>query len=173
MPIKAPAFSTRQLLGQPPDSKEIRNYITNIQTPCPEPIIKKFSDSTYYSYKSLGLSLCFTTTSKQSNDLVLDSIDIYNGHTRDGFQPFVGKEYPYGFTPETQAHEIVSQLGEPDRKGGGGQTRVPCWIEYQFINDKEEEDSINDDDNKHGLMIQLHGVDWDDREMGWTSMVLF
>ncbi|KAI9261421.1 hypothetical protein BDA99DRAFT_511317 [Phascolomyces articulosus] len=167
MPIKPPAFSTRQLLGLPPDAKAIRDYLNSICDPLPEPVVKKFPDSTYYSYKSLGLSFCFTPA--KGGDLLLDSIDIYNGHTRDGFKPFVGKEYPYAFTPETQAHEIVSQLGEPDRKGGGGQTRVPCWIEYQFNND----DGQGEGNHDHGLMIQLHGVDWDDREMGWTSLVLF
>ncbi|KAI8142982.1 hypothetical protein BJV82DRAFT_644721 [Fennellomyces sp. T-0311] len=149
MPIKPPTFTARRLLGLPPDSDAISEYLKE----------KRFPDSTYYSYKSLGLSLCFTP---KNGTLALDSIDIYNGHTRDGFQPFTGSEYPYGITPETQAHEIVSQLGEPDRKGGGAQTRLPCWIEYQF-----------NDDTQGGLMIQLHGVDWDDREMGWTSLVLF
>ncbi|CAO3620677.1 unnamed protein product [Cunninghamella echinulata] len=59
------------------------------------------------------------------------------------------------------AHDIVTLLGEPDRKGGGGKTRTFCWIEYQF------------EDNNGGIMIQLHGIDWDDRNMGWTSIVLF
>lgn len=176
MPIKAPSFPPYQLLGLPPDADEIRQFIQKIapavegqEKSIPEPTIKRFPDCTYHSFYNLGISLCFVpkskTASNDGNDLRLDSIDIYNGQTRDGFQPYTGKEYPFGFGPTTQAHEIVSQLGEPDRKGGGGKTHLPCWIEYYF-KDKAG-------NKKGGIMIQLHGVDWEDREMGWTSLVLY
>ncbi|KAI9484879.1 hypothetical protein BDB00DRAFT_852979 [Zychaea mexicana] len=174
MPIQPPAFSARRLLGMPPNAEAIHDYLNTLSSePLPEPVIKRFPDSTYYSYKSLGLSLSFTPTRKGSDKLLLDSIDIYNGHTRDGFQPFVGKEYPYGFTPQTQAHEIVSQLGEPDRKGGGGTTRLPCWIEYQFEDEGNDNKDGDRGKSQGGLMLQLHGVEWEDRDMGWTSLVLF
>ncbi|KAI9314735.1 hypothetical protein BX666DRAFT_2028996 [Dichotomocladium elegans] len=163
MPIRPPSFRGRQLLGKSPDSNALREWLSIVipshHQPIPDPEIKRFPDCTYYAFKSLGLSFCFVPTS--DNILKLDSIDIYNGHTRDGFHPFVGTEYPFGLASETEAHEIVNQLGEPDRKGGGGRTRTPCWIEYKFENDSG------------GLMIQLHGVDWDDREMGWTSLTLY
>ncbi|ORZ15156.1 hypothetical protein BCR42DRAFT_416521 [Absidia repens] len=137
--------------------------------------IKRFSDSIYHSYKSLGLSFSFVINNnnnssnksiKQCSDnddaLLLDAIDIYNGVTSDGFQPYsLDMALPCGLEGSMQAHDIVSLLGEPDRKGGGGQSRVACWIEYKFEQDGG------------GLMIQLHGIDWDDRTMGWTSIVLY
>ncbi|KAF7731902.1 hypothetical protein EC973_007733 [Apophysomyces ossiformis] len=157
MPIQPPSSHTaRDLLGLPPAAEEIHTYLRSLHPSIPEPDIKSFTDCTYYAYKSLGISFCFVP---DGNRLRLDGIDLYNAQTRDGFQPFCG-EYPCGLTSTMVAHEIVAMLGEPDRKGGGGKTRVPCWIEYQFK-------------DKGGLLIQLHGADWDDREMGWTSLVLF
>lgn len=114
--------------------------------------IKQFPECVYHSYKPLGLSFAFVEGS-------LDAIDIYNGITNDGFQPYTLQvPLPCGLESGMQAHAIVSLLGEPDRKGGGA--RVPCWIEYTF-------------EGAGGLMIQLQGVDWDDRNMGWTSIVLY
>lgn len=172
MPVKAPRFEPLSLLGTAaPGSPELKAYLEQItneaKVQLPEPAVKQFPDCTYHSYKSLGVSLCFVPETKGNDDtLKLDSIDIYNGHTRDGFKPFIGKTLPYGLQPSTQAHEIVSQLGEPDRKGGGGKTHLPCWIEYYF-------EDVNNKQKKGGIMIQLHGVDWDDREMGWSSLVLY
>ncbi|KAI8365215.1 uncharacterized protein BYT42DRAFT_589184 [Radiomyces spectabilis] len=164
MPLTAPSYTGRQLLHLPPTAGALADFLhayTPKDTPLPEPTVKRFPDCTYHSYKPLGISFCFTPQTKgDDSTLQLDSIDIYNGHTRDGFAPFTG-ELPCNLTPTMQAHEIVNMLGEPDRKGGGGKLRVPCWIEYQF------------EDNQGGLLIQLHGIDWDDREMGWTSLALF
>ncbi|CAO3703036.1 unnamed protein product [Rhizopus stolonifer] len=81
--------------------------------------------------------------------------------TRDGYQPFQ-QELPCGLKSDMQGHDIVSLLGEPDKKGGGGQTGTPCWIEYLF---EAQRDS--------GIVIQLHGFEWEDCEMGWTSLVLY
>ncbi|KAI8337912.1 hypothetical protein BC941DRAFT_501908 [Chlamydoabsidia padenii] len=121
-------------------------------------VIKQFPDCTYHSYKHLGLSLSFVQATDKT--MVLDAIDIYNGITNDGFQPYdLDIPLPCGLDRTLQAHAIVSRLGEPDRKGGGGQSRVPCWIEYTF------------EQGGGGLMIQLHGIDWDDRNMGWTSCI--
>lgn len=163
MPIKPPSsFPGHALLGCSPDDPAIQAWLHAVipthHQPLPEPLVKQFPDCTYYSYKSLGISFCFI---QKDDSLLLDSIDIYNGKTRDGFQPFVGDTYPFGFTKDTRGHEIVSQLGEPDRKGGGGKTHLQCWIEYKFS------------DKGGGLFIQLHGVEWEDRDMGWTSLSLF
>ncbi|KAI9022183.1 hypothetical protein CLU79DRAFT_835326 [Phycomyces nitens] len=169
MPIQLQSYDAYSLMGLPPAAEAFHAYLTTVVPngePVPEPTIKTFSDCTYYSYHTLGLSFCFKPT-KQSDGstvLILDSIDIYNGHTRDGFQPFTGQGYPCGLTATMEAHEIVALHGEPDRKGGGGKSRVPCWIEYQFENNGQ---------TKGGILIQLHGIDWEDREMGWTSLVLF
>ncbi|CAO3627552.1 unnamed protein product [Cunninghamella blakesleeana] len=131
--------------------------------------IKRFPDCIYHSYKPLGLSFSFISVDKPVDDctlnddhLKLDAIDIYNGTTKDSFLNYqLDIPLPCGITTSMVAHDIVSLLGEPDRKGGGGKSRTSCWIEYKF----EEEGG--------GMMIQLHGIDWDDRNMGWTSIVLF
>lgn len=147
-----------QLIGLEPTSPAFQNVLLTDQ----KPSISKLSNFVYHAYKPLGLSLCFKQA--QNNQLILDAIDVYNGQTRDGFAPFrLTKDLPCGLKKEMQAHEIVAMLGEPDRKGGGGQTRMPCWIEYRFTNEQKES----------GILIQLHGFEWEDREMGWTSFVLF
>ncbi|GAA5798088.1 hypothetical protein EDC94DRAFT_427733 [Helicostylum pulchrum] len=147
-----------QLIGLPPTSSSFQAFLLTDQ----KPTITKLSNYVYHAYKPLGLSFCFMND--QSNQLVLDAIDVYNGQTRDGFAPFkLTDDLPCGLKTDMQAHEIVAMLGEPDRKGGGGQTRMPCWIEYKFSNEQKES----------GILIQLHGFEWEDREMGWTSFVLF
>jgi hypothetical protein len=153
MPINTPiSDKLYQLIGSPPSS--IESFIPST------PTITTVSDYTYYAYKPLGLSFCFITNVDQ--ELKLDAIDVYNGQTRDGFSTCTLTDLPCGINQDMQAHAIVSLLGEPDRKGGGGQSRLPCWIEYKF---NGEHDS--------GILIQLHGFEWEDREMGWTSFVLF
>lgn len=158
MPIETP-YSDKlyQLIGSGPISKDIPNLLSDTH----KPTITKVSNYVYHAYKPLGISLCFMPV---NNELKLDAIDVYNGETRDGFSQFkLFDDLPCGIKSDMQAHEIVCLLGEPDRKGGGGQSRIPCWIEYKFTNEKKES----------GILIQLHGFEWEDREMGWTSFVLF
>ncbi|CAO0792759.1 unnamed protein product [Mucor circinelloides] len=126
------------LLGLSPSSPEIKQLLSTDL----KPTVTKLSNYIYHAYKPL------------------DAIDIYNGKTRDGFLPYTLNNLPCQLHSAIQAHEIVSHLGEPDRKGGGGQSRLPCWIEYKFSENS-------------GILIQLHGFEWEDREMGWTSFVLF
>lgn len=161
MPIETPASNTLyQLIGSAPNSDLLNTLISDVY----QPSVKKVSNYVYHAYKPLGISFCFIPKDKNSNDLILDAIDIYNGETRDGFsQCKISTDLPCGLRQDMQAHEIVALLGEPDRKGGGGQSRIPCWIEYKF----------NEQEKESGILIQLHGFEWEDREMGWTSFVLF
>ncbi|KAI8067505.1 hypothetical protein BC940DRAFT_300898 [Gongronella butleri] len=130
--------------------------------------IKAFSDCIYHSYKPLGLAFSFLpqdvpmsecATTPDHASLVLDAIDVYNGDTKDFCSYKSDVPLPCSIQTDMQAHDIVALLGEPDRKGGG--TRVPCWIDYKLEN------------NAGGIMIQLHGLDWEDRKMGWTSLVIY
>ncbi|KAI7871587.1 hypothetical protein BDF14DRAFT_1873481 [Spinellus fusiger] len=169
MPIP-PVFSKEHnLIGLVSTCETFQKYLKTILPnggTIPEPVIKAFHDCTYFSYPTLGLSFCFhPNKTGDTSTLLLDSIDVYNGYTRDGFQPFCG-DYPCGLTATMEAHSIVERFGEPDRKGGGGKTRTPCWIEYQFESEKDTQ-------TNRGMIIQLHGIDWDDRTMGWTSVALF
>jgi hypothetical protein len=162
MPLDTPSDSLYALLGHPPTDTEYTQFIAHLTSPGTKPEISKISNYTYHAYKQVGVSFCFIPA-ETPQQLKLDAIDIYNGKTRDGFQQCPYEELPCGLTNTMQAHEIVNMLGEPDRKGGGGQTRMPCWIEYKF----------NNDDKDSGILIQLHGFEWEDREMGWTSFVLY
>jgi hypothetical protein len=147
-----------QLFGQSPSNINVQSILsTDLR-----PTISKVSKYEYHAYKPLGISLCFIP---DGTSMKLDAIDVYNGTTRDGFQPFTLTQLlPCGLESTMQAHEIVAMLGEPDKKGGGGQSRMTCWIEYQFN---------NQDGKESGIVIQLHGFEWEDREMGWTSFVLY
>jgi hypothetical protein len=158
MPIEIPqSDKLYHLLGSSPMSEDLTNVISNQH----KPTITKVSNYVYHAYKPLGISFCYMPT---NNELKLDAIDVYNGQTRNGFSNFdLFEDLPCGLKSDMQAHEIVSMLGEPDRKGGGGQSRIPCWIEYKFTTEEKES----------GILIQLHGFEWEDREMGWTSFVLF
>ncbi|KAI8882993.1 hypothetical protein K501DRAFT_285578, partial [Backusella circina FSU 941] len=160
MPLDTPSDSLYALLGHSPADTEFTQFIARLASLDTQPEISKISNYTYHAYKQQGVSFCFVPGSQE---LKLDAIDIYNGETRDGFQQYRYDELPCGLTNTIQAHEIVSMLGEPDRKGGGGQTRMPCWIEYKF----------NQDERDSGILIQLHGFEWEDREMGWTSFILY
>jgi hypothetical protein len=151
--IDTPQNPLYALLGTSPTIQEIQTLLSTQQNPT----ISNVSKDVYHAYKPLGISFCFVSSG------LLDAIDVYNGETRDGFLPYKSTEFPCGLTPTMQAHEIVAMLGEPDRKGGGGQTRMPCWIEYKFNRDQKES----------GIVIQLHGFEWEDREMGWTSFVIY
>lgn len=152
-----------QLIESSPTSSKFKEFTSSTTTD--PPTITKLSNYVYHAYKPIGISFCFIPSSS-SSELVLDAIDVYNGSTRDGFSQFtLIDKLPCGLKNEMQAHEIVSLLGEPDRKGGGGQSRLPCWIEYKFNSPENEKDS--------GILIQLHGFEWEDREMGWTSFVLY
>lgn len=162
MTIDAPQTNELyQLLGSPLSAVHVDSLLsTDLQ-----PTISKVSKYEYHAYKPLGISLCFIPDNNSPATMKLDAIDVYNGTTRDGFQPFKSEELlPCGLNSTMQAHEIVAMLGEPDKKGGGGQTRMPCWIEYHFNTENQKES---------GIVIQLHGFEWEDREMGWVSFVLY
>ncbi|KAH8552691.1 hypothetical protein BGW37DRAFT_489899, partial [Umbelopsis sp. PMI_123] len=151
------AIEWSKLLHQPEDSPLLQHFISNTANGNPiEPNIKKFPDAMYKSWPSLGISFCFTVVDGIEQ---LDSIDIFNGHPKDKFSAYNGI-LPLGILSSSQAHEIVSKLGEPIRKGGGGNTRMPCWVQY-------------DTDQGFTLQINFDGVHWEDREMGWSSMVVY
>lgn len=138
-PSDNPLYS---LLGLSPSSPEIKQLLSTDL----KPTITKLSNYIYHAYKSLGISLCFIP---KDDGFALDAIGIYNGTTRDGFLPYTFDNLPYQLHSTIQVHEIVSHLGEPDRKGGGGQSRLPCWIEYKLP-------------ETSGILIQLYGFEWED-----------
>lgn len=146
-----------KLLHQPEDSPLLQQFVSNAANgSVVEPTVKTFPDAKYKSWPNLGFSFCFTVVDGSEQ---LDSIDIFNGHPKDRFTAY-GGELPLGLLSSSQAHEVVSKLGEPLKKGGGGNTRMPCWVQY-------------DTDQGFTLQINFDGVHWEDREMGWSSMVVY
>lgn len=95
------------------DSSLLQQFISSVaKGDAPEPNVKVFPDATYTSWRSLGISLCFTTVDGKEQ---LDSIDIFNGHPKDKFAAYSGT-LPLGIESSSQAHDIVSKPGEPIKK---------------------------------------------------------
>ena len=152
----------RHLLGLSPTALPLLDYLSQVarlsgSDHVPDAEIKSYPDSLYKNYYSLGLSLMFVAKDgskfirdidPESDNLVLDSIDIYNAepekeksNSKDGSSPKHNyTSYPalplvLSLLPTTDASkprsneliitassagkEIVGALGEPDRKGGG------------------------------------------------------
>lgn len=84
------SLSPAGLLGQHPSSQPLSDYLSSLNASKPVvPDVKSYSDAVYFNYYPLGLSLLFSpqngykpTGLKQEDlkdeDLILDSIDIYN-----------------------------------------------------------------------------------------------
>ncbi|KAG9010014.1 hypothetical protein FRB90_008040 [Tulasnella sp. 427] len=100
--------SPAQLLGNTPSSPSLIVYVERISSDTNPPAveIKSYSDAVYFNYHGLGLSLLFvptngykprtssTRTELKDQDLVLESVDIYNAQpkgtkdSRSGFSIF-------------------------------------------------------------------------------------
>lgn len=165
------------LLGHKPGSINIDSLLTeatkgaNITGIVPVPNVKIYKDAVYYSYLPLGISFNFEPSTPLSTVrnapkpdpslLTLVAIHLYS-HPMDKFATF-----PLSFTVSIQpsqgssavtmveldmtkkAHEVVSLLGEPEKKEGGGRAGN-CWIGYQ---------------SSLGVSCDLRGADWEDRNM--------
>ncbi|KAG0362472.1 hypothetical protein BG005_005485 [Podila minutissima] len=165
------------LLGQKPGSNDITAVLTevtkgaNITGIVPEPDVKIYRDAVYYSYLPLGISFNFEPSTPLSTArnapkpdpalLSLVAIHLYS-HPTDKFATFplsftVSVRPSQASTPVTvveldmtrKAHEVVSFLGEPEKKEGGGRAGN-CWIGYQ---------------SSLGVSCDLRGADWEDRNM--------
>ncbi|KAG0349350.1 hypothetical protein BG004_007534 [Podila humilis] len=146
------------LLGCRPGSDPIVTLLANVAIAVgigvPEPTVKMYKDAVYHSYLSLGISFNYEPRSPLSvaqhapkpdfSQLSLVAIHLYS-HPTDKFATFpltftVGLPPTEGIDPHTKliveldmnkkAHEIVSLLGEPEKKDGGGRAGN-CWIGYQ------------------------------------------
>jgi len=82
--------------------------------------ISSFANQSYHDYTPLGISFCF------DNRTHLTSLDLC--------APIFPTSIPLprGLRLGMTGKDLVMLLGEPDRKGGGGGTRLDCWIEYSM-----------------------------------------
>lgn len=144
-----------------------------------QPQVKVYADAVYFNYYALGFSTLFKPVNgyKPSSDgkldhdnLVLDSIDIYNATAttkpKSKLTPIYStypqspivisldgktsdeKDRPQSIsvTPMTTGKEFVECIGEPDRKGGGtgpSSGSISIWCEW----------------SKDGIMIEFGGND--------------
>lgn len=165
------------LLKQKPGSNDISALLIEVTKGAnitdgivPEPDVKIYKDAVYYSYLPLGISFNFEPSAPLSTArnapkpdpslLSLVAIHLYS-HPTDKFATFplsfaVSVQPSQESTPVVveldmgmKAHGIVSLLGEPEKKEGGGRAGN-CWIGYQ---------------SSLGVSCDLRGADWEDRNM--------
>jgi hypothetical protein len=202
----------QDLIGLRPSSIAVSQYIDTVteagRVPNPiTPEVKSYSDAVYFNYYPLGISLLFTPQNGykpktglklnelRQDDLVLDSIDLYNMPTDKSntsrseltfttfpISPVIfpitkqmkdkdGKpiERPpeLEITPKTTGKEFVQALGEPDRKGGGsGPSSGSIDIWCEW--------------SKDGIMVEFGGSQakgpnaWDTgKDAAWKVVTLF
>ncbi|KAL5495370.1 hypothetical protein ACEPAI_833 [Sanghuangporus weigelae] len=207
-----PISDPRSLPGSTPSSEQLIDYLNQLahltsSKQVPDPEIKSYSDALYMNYYPLGVSLMFVDNSDsksikgidaQSENLVLDSIDIYNPEqeeARADAKPSNGSAvsgqvyapYPANLvlsllfgtvnnkprapeltiTSSSTGKDLLINLGEPDRKGGGAgpsSGSISIWCEW----------------SKDGIMIEFGGPDakgphaWErGKDAKWRVVTLF
>ncbi|KAH8998849.1 hypothetical protein EDB86DRAFT_779071 [Lactarius hatsudake] len=82
--------NVRDLLGRPPSSQQLTEYLSTLSATIPTPEVKAYPDAVYFNYYPLGLSLLFVPVNGYKprpnaprqdlldTHLVLDGVDIYN-----------------------------------------------------------------------------------------------
>ncbi|KAL5535422.1 hypothetical protein ACEPAF_3516 [Sanghuangporus sanghuang] len=207
-----PNSDPRSLLGSTPSSEQLTDYLNQLahltsSKQVPNPEIKSYSDALYMTYYPLGVSLMFVDKNgsksikgidAQSENLVLDSIDIYNPEqeeAKEDAKPSKGSTvsgqvyapYPANLvllllpgtvnnkprppeltiTSSSTGKDLLINLGEPDRKGGGAgpsSGSISIWCEW----------------SKDGVMIEFGGPDakgphaWErGKDAKWRVVTLF
>jgi len=105
------------MLGKDINSAEMKAWLSNLGTP----IIDRYSDSYYYSFKPEGISLDFTTYD------MLQAIFFYS-EGADGYNQYQDN-LPFGLSFQNTRKEIESILGPPDSSGGDGV--INYWASYR------------------------------------------
>jgi hypothetical protein len=185
-----------ELFNETPNSTQLQSYLTEVASGAgitlPEPEVKTYPDAVYFNYYALGISLQFIprkgrTTTSDFEALSLDGIDIYNasknaplgkGKTYSQFPllpiKLTANAVEHGSTPnqfelkaETTGQNLVQNLGEPTRKGGGAGPStgsISIWCEW----------------SKLGIMIEFGGDEargpqaWErGKDAMWRVVTLF
>ncbi|KAJ3293030.1 hypothetical protein HK104_004818 [Borealophlyctis nickersoniae] len=147
-----------RLLGSTPSTPTFHDTLRSLllppsapaETPLPSPTIATFSDAEYHSYKDHGISLCFNPTTK-----LLTTIHAYNISKSEGYKKYP-HALPHGLRADMTAREVVSLLGEPKRKGGGGRS-IAMWVEYPEL----------------GVQVDFAGKNWDEGETPVACIAFF
>ncbi|KAF6766550.1 hypothetical protein DFP72DRAFT_953622 [Ephemerocybe angulata] len=207
--MSSPAINLQSILRLPLTSPEIASTLRAVNNgePVPDPDIKSYSDSVYFNYYSLGLSLLYAPQQgykpKQNlkfeelelEKLVLDSIDVYNvppakdsdkksgksafatypalplvvelANLKDGDNDPIVRAPSISITATTTGKDLVSTLGEPDKKGGGAgpsNGSIDIWTEWY----------------KDGVMVEFGGDEargpqaWErGKDAAWRVLTLY
>mmetsp|Transcript_31434 Transcript_31434/g.74146 ORF Transcript_31434/g.74146 Transcript_31434/m.74146 type:complete len:153 (-) Transcript_31434:38-496(-) len=116
------------------------------------PASKTLAACQFHNCKEKGLQLCFEQDPTGSS-WELSAVHFYNEGV-EGFSKFQGEPLPFGLSMSHTNAEIVSLLGEPEKKGG---IDVPVWISYQA----------------HALQVNFKGFSFEDRSNPIASIVVF
>ena len=103
------------MLGKDINTAEMRTWLSTLGAPK----IDRFDDSYYYSYKSAGISLRFSTKG------MLTTLFFY-AEGADGYRQYQGN-LPFGLSFQLTRKEIEGTLGLPDKSRGGD---AYYWADY-------------------------------------------
>ena len=169
------------LLGRHPGSPEVDALLAEAankkaMTTVPAPTVKVYKDAVYYSYSSLGISFnyepsqplvpaAYTMSSLDPSLLTLVAIHLYRTPA-DKFETFSlafmiprkteSSTVLVEMDMEKKGHEIITLLGEPEEKQGGGR-KGNCWIGYL---------------KTMGVSMDFAGSNWEDRDMVLSCLTI-
>jgi hypothetical protein len=154
------------VLDEPADSAKVAEMLSNVSEEPIELKKKNFKSVSYQSAQQHGLSLQYEQQ-PASNEWICKAIDLYNNGAVKGWSAFTrlpiaialsnedGEELNLRLEKNTSGVDIVKQLGEPDRtgggeplKGGGASGLGPgAWMEWK----------LKYGDRKTDVMIEMAG----------------
>ncbi|KAJ1025017.1 hypothetical protein NDA18_004303 [Ustilago nuda] len=166
-----------RLLASSPAQSQIQALLGHAVSNRLEAEVKAYPDVVYHNYRSIGLSLQFEASSPGMNaskmgsdDLCLAAIDIYSANEDKSWTCFpmlplqidalrddsASEQVKATITQAITAKDLVSSLGEPQRKGGGaGPPSCPAaWMEWSLKLDR----SNSNESDPITLQIELAGA---------------
>ncbi|EST04539.1 hypothetical protein PSEUBRA_006283 [Kalmanozyma brasiliensis GHG001] len=147
------------VLGCPPSQPELQALLnqgrSDKSADLVEPEVKAYPDIVYHNYPALGLSFQFEPATSKTDaskanlqDLRLAAIDVYSGHEDKRWTCFpalpltlkaartdaVTHPLEVSIKSDTKGKDLVTDLGEPHRKGGGAGDRSgpAAWMEWSL-----------------------------------------
>jgi hypothetical protein len=108
------------MLGKSINNAQIKVWLSELGA-CTKAVINRFDDSYYYSFKSEGISLCFSNPDNRLTAIILYS------EGADHFRQYKG-DLPFGLSFQLTRREVESILGQPEEFGGNGV--IEYWTRY-------------------------------------------
>ncbi|KAG6911543.1 hypothetical protein DXG01_011845 [Tephrocybe rancida] len=165
----SPQSAVRNLFRLNPSSSEISQYLTTLalsDTASATPEVKSYPDAVYFNYYALGLSLLFTPlpgykpriglkfSELNSDQLILDSLDIYNIPTSSASGPrskiTSSRIAELAFSSFPQFPLVFDIGGEVKGKDGEAQGRPPTLEITSQTTGKDFVQCLGEPDRKGG-----------------------